>query len=642
MEDGGSHIYDVIVKASQGDVRSKKELFGRYIRQIYFICVTLRGYLPDTPELCADLFADMYRSLPGIDSVRGFERDFYSRAISYCSKRAMETPVKKERGVEAALDQLAEEALRAREKRLMTDYSLLVDRMAGEMINYMPINQTAALLYFDMTGGSAEEAAAYPFLDAAKLDVNAGKARENIARSAEFLKGRGIDVSDLTADMPATLRRLAESCAVPGAVYDVTGKRIGLNLRPEPEYVPDAHTPAKPLPGTDKTEENGKNAARRNVLIVVGMILAVALIFLAIRAIRARGNANDARQAAPEDEAVNYWDGDVADSFSGGDGTEASPYLISGGDELAYLAREVANGNAQLAKAHYELENSVSLNTLVNYGAWDRTPPANKWTSIGGDTPFEGSFNGNGHTVSGLYQNGSGYGGLFGKTRNAVIKDLKIDNSYINVTDAAGGAIAEAEFDASDVTVLERLSFSGSVLTSGETAGGLIGRLSQGAVLTRSGSAGSVESGGAAGGLVGEADAAGGRISVNNSYSRAQVVGKTAAGGLAGVNHASDGGDSLILKCYFAGRCFISGQKGQSSATAGANSADGATASVSNCFYLEGAADAACVNGEGGASDKVASLSQSEMKQDRFFTDFDFTDFWEFSGENGYYYPTPR
>ena len=31
-----------------------------------------------------------------------------------------------------------------------------------------------------------------------------------------------------------------------------------------------------------------------------------------------------------------------------------------------------------------------------------------------------------------------------------------------------------------------------------------------------------------------------------------------------------------------------------------------------------------------------------EMMQDRFFAGFDFTDYWEFAGENGYKFPTLR
>ncbi|HHU87480.1 MAG: hypothetical protein ACOX86_12265, partial [Pelotomaculaceae bacterium] len=39
------------------------------------------------------------------------------------------------------------------------------------------------------------------------------------------------------------------------------------------------------------------------------------------------------------------WDGSVATGFAGGTGTEADPYLISNGAELAYFAQQVNSGN---------------------------------------------------------------------------------------------------------------------------------------------------------------------------------------------------------------------------------------------------------------------------------------------------------
>lgn len=44
------------------------------------------------------------------------------------------------------------------------------------------------------------------------------------------------------------------------------------------------------------------------------------------------------------------WDGTVADGFAGGTGTQADPYLISNGEELAYLSAQVASGNAFAGK----------------------------------------------------------------------------------------------------------------------------------------------------------------------------------------------------------------------------------------------------------------------------------------------------
>ena len=49
--------------------------------------------------------------------------------------------------------------------------------------------------------------------------------------------------------------------------------------------------------------------------------------------------------------------------------------------------------------------NDIYLNEdWENYLSWDKEPPKNKWTPIGNEkSPFTASFNGNGHTIYGLY-----------------------------------------------------------------------------------------------------------------------------------------------------------------------------------------------------------------------------------------------
>lgn len=79
-----------------------------------------------------------------------------------------------------------------------------------------------------------------------------------------------------------------------------------------------------------------------------------------------------------------------------------------------------------------------------------------KWTPIGamtndtGKNYFNGNFNGNGHTISGLYVNGGDYAGLFGKTQGCPeIKGVGIVDSYFNGTYVGG--IAGALIDVNDV-----------------------------------------------------------------------------------------------------------------------------------------------------------------------------------------------
>lgn len=110
------------------------------------------------------------------------------------------------------------------------------------------------------------------------------------------------------------------------------------------------------------------------------------------------------------------WDGSVAASFAGGTGTEADPYLISNGAQLAYLAQRVNSGSG-FAGQNIKLTQDILLNEMNN-GAFV-SPAPRAFTRIGSSegNSFKGNFNGSGYKIIGLYINIESwihYGGLFG------------------------------------------------------------------------------------------------------------------------------------------------------------------------------------------------------------------------------------
>lgn len=622
---------DIIVKATQGSENAKIELFKRHAKQIYFICVSLRGYLPDSADICADIFADMYRDLPELEKILDFRRGFYSAAVSYCVKRTLETPVRKSRSVETALADLADKASAALDRGLTNDHEILKYQMLGAIIDYMPVKQAAALLYFDFAGGSAESAADYPFLDAENLTEHRQAAEDFINRRTAFLKSRNVDITDITADLPAALDRLAEDTLVPAAAYTLTAEKTGVRLRPpKHEAIP---APSKSKPDGKSVDKTAK-ITKRDIVIVIAVILAIALILAAVGALRGKRSDKKAESGNEKANAVVYWDGEVASGFASGEGTADSPYVITTGAELAYLSQQVAAGNATVSAANYILGTNIALNTTAKYSDWDKNPPEHAWTPI---DPFNGVFDGNGHTISGVYVNNVDCGGLFGQINNATVKDLNVESSYIRAATEAGGIIADAHFDAELPVVIEGLSFSGEVISENGHAGGIVGFFGDGGVLTRCSSRGNVTAAKVAGGIVGVAGSKTDRFSINNSYSRCEVAGGFTAGGIAGSNVAKISAEnSLILKCYNAGRVFITADKGQSGAICGNNSGK-----VQNCYYLENTADTGSVDIGNGTSEAIV-LTENEMMQDKYFEGFDFADFWEFAGKNGYKFPTLR
>ena len=109
------------------------------------------------------------------------------------------------------------------------------------------------------------------------------------------------------------------------------------------------------------------------------------------------------------------WDGSIATSYAGGNGTPEYPYQIANGAQLAFMAQQVNAGED--ADASFILTSNVDL--------------ANKaWTLIGIslEMPFSGSFDGDGKTISGLFIDTSDAGlyavGLFGVLDGATVSNL--------------------------------------------------------------------------------------------------------------------------------------------------------------------------------------------------------------------------
>lgn len=134
------------------------------------------------------------------------------------------------------------------------------------------------------------------------------------------------------------------------------------------------------------------------------------------------------------------WDGTTpaanADyTFSGGDGSEATPYLIANGADLAQLAANVNGGTVYEGK-FFQQTADIDIS-------------ADEWPTIGtaNAKSFQGVFDGQKKTICGLkITKSANFTGLFGFTKNATIKNvvLKDVNCDVNVTTTmcALGAVA--------------------------------------------------------------------------------------------------------------------------------------------------------------------------------------------------------
>lgn len=147
-----------------------------------------------------------------------------------------------------------------------------------------------------------------------------------------------------------------------------------------------------------------------------------------------------------------------------GDGTAANPYQIATADDLKAF-RDKVNGGATTACAI--LTADITLHK------------SETWTPIGSSSSknmYNGTFDGQGHTISGLNVNeGSDQAGLFGDTAwsntSPVIKNLTIaDSSFVTAGGYAGGVAGWGG------GVFENCHTEASVTVQGKKcAGGIIG-----------------------------------------------------------------------------------------------------------------------------------------------------------------------
>ena len=214
-------------------------------------------------------------------------------------------------------------------------------------------------------------------------------------------------------------------------------------------------------------------------------------------------------------------------------------YEIANASEL-YLFKEIVDSLSTELCAKLTADIVVNKNVLVN-GKLDttRTDTLKPWFPMHG---YNGVFDGNGHTISGLYStgyyclydNGRQVCGLFGKIThgNLVVKNLGLVDTYFLGGNDIGGFVGEMYGNS---LVIANSYFDG-VLIGRENVGGLVGSLrdaTASATVLASYNLGLVDGDYDVGGLVGIADDVD-KLTVLYSYNEGPVKGIQAVGGLVG------------------------------------------------------------------------------------------------------------
>lgn len=269
--------------------------------------------------------------------------------------------------------------------------------------------------------------------------------------------------------------------------------------------------------------------------------------------------------------------------FADGRGTADDPFSITAPEHLGNVSVMAGGGY------HFSLDNDIDLSDYLS-------PQGNGWMPIGSSSePFDGTFHGNMHTISGLwiYRLSTDYLGLFGYSDNiSLIDGIRL------VLDDKG------------------------IVGTGNNVGGICGRAN--GEISRCSVQGAVAGGGYVGGIAGYVG------SISQCYTEGEITGDNYVGGVcpyistvrdcystatvqAGTNGSAYAIGSDVAYCYFAGK--VEGQRVY-------------YPTDNYCYY-----DAETTGDDGG-------LPTSEMFRQATYVNWDFINVWQI--DEGRSYPTLR
>ena len=266
-----------------------------------------------------------------------------------------------------------------------------------------------------------------------------------------------------------------------------------------------------------------------------------------------------------------------------GSGTETDPYRISTADGLKWFRDKVNNAKTKeetkicaVLTANIDLKNEEWTPIGIGNGTRNGVPI---------DFPYSGTFDGNGHTISGLnvnYRNENG--GLFCYVKSATIKNLTVAGS---VTHSSGDGVAYGGIvGCADSSTIENCT-NRCTVTGNWYAGGIVGWSTDSDIIgcanfgnISSPSFSGAFSGGICGKIGGQNDADGIDATIRDCYNVGMVSG-IYVGGITGQSD-SEHIDILIANCYNVGSLHGSTNTGEI-----IGDLFGPTCTtIDNCYYL--------------------------------------------------------
>lgn len=249
----------------------------------------------------------------------------------------------------------------------------------------------------------------------------------------------------------------------------------------------------------------------------------------------------------------------AAASYAGGDGTKSHPYQISSAEELAKLADDVnAGGNWSRGK-YFVLTSDIVINenllsntasALEGQKAGKLLKPIGTFANYDNYIPFMGVFDGQGHTISGMYQAiYEANDALFRAIENAVVKNVNLRDAYIYGGKYCAGLVSFAVN-----STISNCSFEGMVKSWEWYGAGVAGQVIGASRIVNCYAKSTIQAKNYLGGIVGivgkESDGATGENPsvIENCYSISSLTpSKGSVGTLAGRVNAA----ALVRHCYY-------------------------------------------------------------------------------------------
>ena len=293
--------------------------------------------------------------------------------------------------------------------------------------------------------------------------------------------------------------------------------------------------------------------------------------------------------------------------------------IVTEGD-LYGFQRLAANGETFAGETVY-LAADIDLNPGWTASA---TAPTNKWTPVNN---LEGSFDGGGRTIKGVYASGESYVGFF-KTVSAsgTVQNFLLKNSYINAT-------ATSSTYAGAIAAVGRGTFSNiytnaTVCSAGYPVGGLVAECNTSSKVSFSNcwNAGNVKGGNLTGGIFGYASGCDSFV-ISNCLNTGTISDNGSSNQMGGICGRVNGN----VKKFTIENCLNVGTVSVNSSNTGAiigNNGDGWT-TFDKVFYL----DSSCTPKGGGifTAEGYTALSASELKSEAGYASTNLPlEYWEY------------